>query len=495
MPFLRQSTVQTIRFGPFLDAGDGVTEETALTITQALRRLSKDGGAFAQSSHIGNSVHDSDGWYSDDLDATDTATVGELILNVQDPANHLPVWMRWWVLTQAVYDAIYGAAAAGPLQSTVAGRTLDVNAAGEAGLDLANVSGVLGFANVGWVDLNSRVDVGQFLGNAVVISSGLPDMNVATFDNIAAPAAWVASFNDPSAAAISAAVWSETVRILTAATNITSTGGTTFTQTGDSFARIGVTGSGLTTLAQASIATEARLAELDPANIPTDLSDIQGATFNGTTDSLEAIRNRGDAAWTTGAAGPVPNLLVSTTIATLASQTSFTLAAGSADNDAYDRAQVIVTDSATALQKAVGEVLNWVGGTLTMTLVSDPAIFTMAIGDLVSVIAVPQQLDDKTGFSLGVGGIPVGAFVTDSITADAAALDFGQEMADRILARNIAGGSDTGRIVTDALRALRNRREITLGTLTVYEEDDTTPAWTGVVTTAAGNPIVEIDPA
>lgn len=113
MPYLRQSTVQTIRFGPFLDAGDGVTEEVALTITQALRRISKDGGAFAQSAHTGNSVHDSDGWYNDDLDATDTNTVGELILNVQVPATHLPVWMRWWVLEEAIYDLLFGAAATG----------------------------------------------------------------------------------------------------------------------------------------------------------------------------------------------------------------------------------------------------------------------------------------------------------------------------------------------------------------------------------------------
>lgn len=139
--FLRQSTIQTIRFGPFLDATDGVTEEVALTITQALRRLSKDGAAFAQSGTTGNATHDSDGWYSANLSAADTNTVGELILNVQVPATHLPVWMRWWVIEEAVYDAIYGAAAAGPLQSTVAGRTLDVTAAGEAGLDLNNTVG------------------------------------------------------------------------------------------------------------------------------------------------------------------------------------------------------------------------------------------------------------------------------------------------------------------------------------------------------------------
>lgn len=42
------------------------------------------------------------------------------------------------------------------------------------------------------------------------------------------------------------AVWSTAARVLTAATNITSTGGTTVPQTGDSFARIGAAGAGLT---------------------------------------------------------------------------------------------------------------------------------------------------------------------------------------------------------------------------------------------------------
>lgn len=113
MPFLRQSTAQTFRFGPFLDATDGVTEEVGLTITPALRRLSKDGGAFGAASGAVNATHDSDGWYSASLTTTDTDTVGELILNVQVPATHLPVWMRWWVLEEAIYDALYGAAAAG----------------------------------------------------------------------------------------------------------------------------------------------------------------------------------------------------------------------------------------------------------------------------------------------------------------------------------------------------------------------------------------------
>jgi len=40
----------------------------------------------------------------------------------------------------------------------------------------------------------------------------------------------------------------------------------------------------------------------------THLTDIKGATFNGTTDSLEAIRNRGDAAWITATSVTATNM-------------------------------------------------------------------------------------------------------------------------------------------------------------------------------------------
>jgi hypothetical protein len=41
---------------------------------------------------------------------------------------------------------------------------------------------------------------------------------------------------------------------------------------------------------------------------------------------------------------------------------------------------------------------------------------------------------------------------------------------------------------------MRNRKAIAAGTLTVYQEDDSTEAWTAAVTTAAGDPISELDP-
>jgi hypothetical protein len=111
------------------------------------------------------------------------------------------------------------------------------------------------------------------------------------------------------------------------------------------------------------------------------------ATFNRTTDALEAIRDRGDAAWTTGAGGSDRLLMVDTTIATLASQTSFTLAAGSADDDAYNNCTIVIEDVSTATQKAVGIISDYTGATKTVTLKYDPAIFTMTTTDKVYILA------------------------------------------------------------------------------------------------------------
>lgn len=86
------------------------------------------------------------------------------------------------------------------------------------------------------------------------------------------------------------------------------------------------------------------------------------------------------------------DIMVNTTIATLASQTSFTLTAGSADNDAYNGGILVCTDQTTNTQKCVGLVSDYTGSTKTITLAADPAVFTMATGDLIQIVAAPKQL-------------------------------------------------------------------------------------------------------
>ena len=108
--FLKQSTAYTFRMGPFLDETDGKTAETGLTISQADVRLSKGGGNFAQKNESTSASHDEIGYYIVLLDATDTATVGELLVAVHE-SGALPVFKTFQVVEEAIYDAIYGGSA------------------------------------------------------------------------------------------------------------------------------------------------------------------------------------------------------------------------------------------------------------------------------------------------------------------------------------------------------------------------------------------------
>jgi hypothetical protein len=358
--FLRQSTSQVIRFGPFLDSTDGITAETGLTIANTDMQLSKDGGVFGNK-NSGGGTHDVDGWYSATLDATDTATVGILMLQVVI-SGAIPVWHEYYVVEEAVYDALYAASAAGPLQSTTAGRTLDVTAAGTAGIDWGNVENASSTVDLSDTAINLCDTITTYTGNTV--------------------------------------------------------------QTGDAFARLGAPAGASVSADIGVIDGNVDLILVDTSTtLDGKLDDIQGATFNTATDSLEAIRNRGDAAWTTGGGGGGSDrlLMIDTTIATLASQTSFTLDAGSADDDAYNNLSIVVEDVATATQKAVGMVLDYTGSTKTVTL-KEALAFTIAATDKVYILAdnslkstvANRQIDvtastgkvtvgtndDKTGYSV-----------------------------------------------------------------------------------------------
>lgn len=164
--------------------------------------------------------------------------------------------------------------------------------------------------------------------------------------------------------------------------------------------------------------------------------------------------------------------LLSTTIATLESQTSFTLTAGSADNNAYVDCLAVVSDIASGVQKCFGYVSAYTGSTKTVTLSADPGIFTMAAGDNIRILSP-------------------GSVSNVSTSAKAA-------VADKLLGRNVAGGSDGGRSVTQALYAQRNKVTITGSsnpyTMTVYATDDSTTSWTASVTISGGK-VTDVDPA
>ena len=105
---LKQSTAsQEIVLGPFLDDTDGKTAETGLTIANTDLDLWVAGATTLADKTSGGATHIAGGIYSAVLDATDTATVGPLVVFCH-MAGALPVKVECEVLPADMYDTKFG---------------------------------------------------------------------------------------------------------------------------------------------------------------------------------------------------------------------------------------------------------------------------------------------------------------------------------------------------------------------------------------------------
>lgn len=218
---LKQSTAVVLSFGPFLDKTDGVTPETglvsALDHASTGVKLSKNGGALTiRHASVTASSYDGYGNYLLTLDTTDTNTLGTLRVQFIETATCLPVWLDCMVMPANVWDSLYGA------------DYLQVDQLQWLGTQVAAVD------TNGYPKVTVKDGTGQ---GEILTTSGKVD------------------------------------GVILADTLTTYTGNTV--QTGDSFARIGATGSGLTTLAsQASV------------NTIDDFLDTEIAAIKAVTDAL-----------------------------------------------------------------------------------------------------------------------------------------------------------------------------------------------------------------
>jgi len=176
--WLKQSTAVDVIVGPFVDKTDGNTAETALTVTQAEVRLSKNGGNMAQKNEATSLVHDELGYYDCNLDATDTNTLGRLQLMIHESADALPVYHEYMVVTANVYDTL---CSTDKIQS-----------------DLTQIGGVAQSAT----DLKDFADAGYDPATNKVQGVVLVDTTTTNTDMVAAA---------PTAAANADAVWDEAV--------------------------------------------------------------------------------------------------------------------------------------------------------------------------------------------------------------------------------------------------------------------------------------------
>lgn len=107
MRYLKLSTSVDLPIGPFLDATDGVTAETALTLTQPDIRLKKGAAAWGQKAAAQTLTHEENGFYEVTLDATDTNTLGPMRLAVFE-TGAAPVFEDFTVVPANVYDSLIG---------------------------------------------------------------------------------------------------------------------------------------------------------------------------------------------------------------------------------------------------------------------------------------------------------------------------------------------------------------------------------------------------
>ena len=185
-------------------------------------------------------------------------------------------------------------------------------------------------------------------------------------------------------------------------------------------------------------------------------------------------------------------------------------------------ASALATDAVTEIQAGLATPTNITAGTITtvtnLTTNNDKTGYT-----LTATTGLGNQTADLTGNlsgsvgsvtgavgSVAAGGIAAASFAAGAIDAAAIAAnaigaselaaDAVAEIADGLLDRDMATGTDSGsasvRTVRQALRFLRNKWTLVGTVLTVTKEDDATTSWAATVTTdAAADPITASDPA
>jgi hypothetical protein len=154
MQIIKEGTAADVLIGPFVDATDGVTPEAGLTLAQANILLSKNGQALAQKTDATTAVADGSlGYYNCELDATDTGTVGTLVLVVYD-SEALPVRHEFMVMEADTFDLMY---------------TDSTGLAGFAQLDAVGI--VVTLNNTANAQINAKLDIIDPIVDAILVDT------------------------------------------------------------------------------------------------------------------------------------------------------------------------------------------------------------------------------------------------------------------------------------------------------------------------------------
>lgn len=374
------------------------------------------------------------------------------------------------------------------LKPTTAGRTLDVSAGGEAGLDWANVGSPTTSLNLSGTTISTSQAVASVSGAVGSVTGNVGGNVVGSIGSVATGGIAAASF---AAGAIDAAA----------------------------IATDAITSAELAATATAEIATAVR------TELATELARIDVAT--STRLASASYTAPLDAAGTRSAVG-LASANLDTQIATLATASNLATVAGYIDTEVA--AIKAKTDNLPASPAATGDIPS---AAAIADAVWDEAIAGHAgAGSTGEALAAAGAAGDPWitalpgAYSAGSAGHIIGTYLDAAISTRLAtsgytaplsaagtrtalglaganldtqleAIPTATENADALLNRDMSAVSDTNsRSPLNALRHIRNKWSVSGTTLIVAKEDDTTTAWTSTLSTSAGaDPITGSDPA
>ena len=470
---LRTNTATRVTVGPFYDKTDGVTPETALTVTNCKLTFTCDVSGVptlvldtnpTASGGSNDMIHvsgDDAGFYDLEFAAADVNYLGRAYLALTDAANHCPVFHEFQITTAVEYDRKY-ATSGGNLPNAVAGAS--------GGVPLS-------------ADASGRVDLGKVAGSTISLESfGIFEMgtpSAATASTLTLQSAHLFGTNTLKGAQVF--VKGSTQGYWQANTALSNTSADPCVITfADNWV---VTPSG--TLTSVIIGT----APTSIANPPgVDVLKISGDATAA--DNAEAFF---DGTGYAGTNNVIPLVSAVTLLNSVAAGVVTSVQSGLATAAALDTVDNFLDTEVSTIVSELAKVPksdSTVSWNATAIAAMQSGLATAA-----ALTIVDDFLDtEMAAVTTELAKVPKSdSTVSWNATAIAA-------MADGFLDRNMATGTDSGsptiRTVRQALRVMRNRWSISGTTATYYKEDDITESHTAVLTATPGaDPVTGVNPA
>lgn len=448
-----------------------------------------------------------------ELAAADTNRLGRMFLSITDAANHVPVFHEFMVMNQVLFDSFYSttagaiplvaaagvgglltapttantgladvtrilgtaaaapatagilevnvknfnnlAAVALPLVPTTAGRTLDVSAAGEAGIDWANIGSPTTAQDLSATNIDVDQVVASVSGAVGSVAGAVGSVTGNVGGNVVGSVASVTAGVTLAASAVQA-IWDALTSALTTAGSIGKkladwVIGTT--QTGDSFARLGAP-------AGASVSADIAAVKADTAAILVDT----GTTLDGKLPAA-LVGGRMDSSVGAVAAGAITAAAIATGAVdadALAADAVAEIADGVWDEGIAGHLGAGSTGAAlnaaggagdpwtTSLPGAYGAgTAGFIIGTNLDAPVSAVQTDTDNIQTRLPAALVGGRIDASVG-AVAANAITAASIATGAIDADAIAADAANEIADALLDR--ADAIEVGLTLRQAMR-------------------------------------------